>query len=160
MGLLRVLGTGVRRYVRPHRAPRLGPRLRAQIQAPKQDGRAQRSVSSPSRALPKGINAGCTHNVYRCLNSRFAAGEYLLDARTGFAVHTGHDGVVMGADGEPLYSYFLPRLEASGWITLDPEGGTKVQVEKDHSHSGWYEHAFGGKALDAEISEGGGASGT
>ena len=67
------------------------------------------------------------------------------------AVRHGADGVLKGTDGEDLYTYFMPRLEVSGWLSLDPDGGGKLPVEKDESFSGWYEHGFGGKPLDPKL---------
>ena len=64
-------------------------------------------------------------------------------------VRHGETGVVIGDEGEELYSYCVPRCEVSGSFTLDSGGGSPVNVEAGGSPGGWYEHQFGGKPLES-----------
>lgn len=54
------------------------------------------------------------------------------------AIRHGEDGVVRGPDGADMFYYFIPRLAATGHVTLD---GVRLPVT---SGEGWYDHEFGG----------------
>lgn len=62
-------------------------------------------------------------------------------------VRHGEMGVLLGDDGEQVYSYFIPRCTVTGSLTLEP-GESAVSVQASDNHAGWYEHQFGGRPLE------------
>ncbi len=53
------------------------------------------------------------------------------------ACRYGRDGVVHGVSGEQMFYYFVPRVHATGWVTID---GSRAKVI---GGSAWYDHEFG-----------------
>ena len=74
-------------------------------------------------------------------------------------VRHGEMGVLLGDEGEQLYSYFVPRCTVTGSFTLEP-GASAASVEAGGDPTGWYEHQFGGAPLEeSEGNDGWGGDG-